>query len=86
MLRCLQQAKTGCWQITGFCVHAMSTTEIAATAQARRCGAHPEGSFAHHLGLYHGSFANSLRSRLRIPATILSATPFSMLRFVGPKI
>jgi len=62
----------------------MSTIEIAATAQAR--GAHPEDPFAHHLRLYHSSFGNSLRSRLRIPATILSATPFSMLRFVGPKI
>jgi hypothetical protein len=35
-----------------------------------------KGPFAHHLGLYHGSFGNPLRSRLRIPATILSATPF----------
>jgi hypothetical protein len=44
-----------------------------------------QGPFADHLGLYHCSFANSLRSLLRIPATILSAMPFSVLRFVGPK-
>ena len=29
-----------------------------------------KGPFAHHLGLYYGSFGNSLHSRLRIPATI----------------
>jgi hypothetical protein len=36
--------------------------------------------------LSRGGFGNPLRSRLPIAATIPSATPFSMLRFVGPII
>ena len=84
MFRCLQQAKPVVGKSPVLCPRDVHNKDRRhGSSAAMQCAS--QGPFADHLGLYHGSFANSLRSRLRIPATILSATPFSMLRFVGPK-
>ena len=83
MFRCLQQAKPVVGKSPVLCPRDVHNKDRRhGSSAAMQCAS--QGPFADHLGFYHGSFANSLRSRLRIPATILSATPFSMLRFVGP--